>query len=154
MITAAVNVAKVGIEKMNKVILIGRLSKDPEVKYTQGAEPIAVCRFTIAVNRAHKKDGENSADFISCVAFRRTGENIGKFFKKGNRIAVTGRIQTGSYTDQQGNKRYTTDIVVDDFEFVESKGEGNTRPKSDPIPEPSEGFYDMGETDNDEDLPF
>lgn len=131
---------------MNKVILMGRLTKDPETRYTQAAEPMAICRFTVAVDRPYSK-GET--DFINCVCFGKRGETIGQYFHKGNKIALTGRIQTGSYTDQQGNKRYTTDIVVEDFEFVENKGES----KSDPIPEPSDGFYDMGEAD-DEDLPF
>ncbi len=111
---------------MNKVVLIGRLARDPEVRYTQAAEPLAVCRFSVAVDRPYsrnRQEGEPTADFISCVCFGKRGENIGQYFRKGNRIALTGRIQTGSYTDQQGNKRYTTDVVLDDFEFVESKSE-------------------------------
>lgn len=133
---------------MNKVILIGRLTRDPETRYTQSAEPTAVCKFTVAVNGPYNK-GESTADFINCVCFSKRGEAIGQYFHKGNRIAITGRIQTGNYTDKQGNKRYTTDIVVEEFEFVENKSES----KSDPIPEPSEGFYEMDKAD-DEDLPF
>lgn len=111
---------------MNKVVLIGRLARDPEVRYTQAAEPLAVCRFAVAVDRPYsrnRQEGEPTADFINCVCFGKRGESIGQYFRKGNRIALTGRIQTGSYTDQQGNKRYTTDVVLDDFEFVESKSE-------------------------------
>lgn len=111
---------------MNKVVLLGRLTRDPEVRYTQAAEPLAICRFSVAVDRPYsrnRQEGEPTADFINCVCFGKRGESIGQYFRKGNKIAVTGRIQTGSYTDQQGNKRYTTDVVLDDFEFVESKGE-------------------------------
>lgn len=134
---------------MNKVILIGRLSNNPELRYSQGGNPIAVIRFGIAVNRGYKRENEPDVDFLNCICFGNRAETIDKYFRKGNRIAITGRIQTGSYTDQSGNKRYTTDIVVEEFEFVENKSES----KSDPIPEPSEGFYEMGEVD-DEDLPF
>lgn len=139
---------------MNKVILIGRLSKDPEVRCTQGTEPMAVCRFSVAVDRPYRKNADKEVDFLSCVCFGKRAETIGQYFHKGNRIAVTGRIQTGEYTDKQGMKKYTTDIFVDEFEFVESKGEGNTRPKSDPIPEPSAGFYEVDGEVDDEDLPF
>lgn len=149
---------------MNKVILIGRLARDPEVRYTQGSEPVAVCRFAVAVDRPYQRnrnEGEKTVDFLNCVCFRNKGENIGKFFRKGNRIAVTGRIQTGEYTDQQGNKRYTTDIVVDDFEFVETKAEreassqgsssGYTQPQNNSQPA---DFYNIDDSTDDEDLPF
>ena len=106
---------------MNKVILIGRLTRDPEVKYTQGAEPMAISRYSLAVDRKYKRDGQPDADFLNCVAFGRNGEFAEKFLKKGMKIAVTGSIQTGSYTDKDGNKRYTTDIVVDEHEFTESR---------------------------------
>lgn len=151
---------------MNKVILIGRLARDPEVRYTQSAEPMAVCRFAVAVDRPYSRnrnEGDKTVDFLNCVCFGTRGENIGRFFKKGNRIAITGRIQTGEYTDQQGNKRYTTDIVVDDFEFVESKTERETTAQSGGFtPAPSapknnsqpEGFYSIDDSTDDEDLPF
>ena len=138
---------------MNKVILLGRLGKDPEVRYTQSAEPLAVCRFSVAVDRPfsrNRQEGEATCDFINCVCFGKHGENIGQYFCKGNRIAVTGRLQVSNYTDQQGNKRYSTDVVVEDFEFVESKSGGNTT--SDPIPETS-GFR-VEENVAEEDLPF
>lgn len=106
---------------MNKVILIGRLSRDPEVRYTQGAEPMAIARYSLAVDRRFKREGQPDADFINCVAFRRNGEFAEKYLKKGMKIAVEGSIQTGSYTDKDGNKRYTTDIVVDNHEFTESR---------------------------------
>ncbi len=154
---------------MNKVILIGRLARDPEVRYTQAAEPMAICRFAIAVNRPYsrnKNEGDKTADFLNCVCFGTRGENINRFFKKGNRIAVTGRIQTGEYTDQQGNKRYTTDIVVEDFEFIETRAESEasgggsfsqsyskpaSAPKNNSQPE---GFYSIDDSTDDEDLPF
>ena len=111
---------------MNKVILLGRLARDPEVKYTQATEHLAVCRFSVAVNRPYsknKQENEPTADFINCVCFGKRGENINQYFCKGNRIAVQGRLQVSTYTDQQGNKRYSTDVVVEDFEFVESRNE-------------------------------
>lgn len=105
---------------MNNVILSGRLTKDPEVRYASGDEPMAVARFTLAVDR-RKKEGEQSADFISCVAFRKQGEFVEKYCKQGIKIILAGHIQTGSYTNKQGVKVYTTDVIVDALEFAESK---------------------------------
>ena len=106
---------------MNKVILMGRLTRDPDVRYTQGEEPMAIARFTLAVDRRDKRDGEASADFPSCVCFRRTAEFIEKYAHQGTKLVVVGRIQTGSYTNRDGQKVYTTDVVVEDQEFAESK---------------------------------
>ena len=108
---------------MNKVILMGRLTKDPEVRYSQGETPMAVARYTLAVDRrqARSNSNEQSADFINCVAFGRAGEFAERYFRKGTKIAVTGRIQTGSYTNKDGVRVYTTDIVVEEQEFAESK---------------------------------
>ena len=111
---------------MNKVILMGRLTRDPEVRYSQGENSLAIARYTLAVDRRfNRRDGggnQQSADFISCVAFGRSGEFAEKYFRKGLKIVVTGRIQTGSYTDREtGKKVYTTDVVVDEQEFAESK---------------------------------
>ena len=112
---------------MNKVILIGRLTRDPEVRYSQGETPMAIARYTLAIDRRFKREGEDqTADFISCVAFGRNGEFAEKYLKQGTKIAVTGRIQTGSYTNKDGNKVYTTDVVVEDHEFVESKNSANS----------------------------
>ena len=131
---------------MNKVILIGRLSRDPEVRYTQGAEPMAIARYSLAVDRKFKRDGQPDADFINCVAFGKRGEFAEKYLKKGMKMAVTGSIQTGSYTDKDGVKRYTTDIIIDDHEFCESKGSATPKAKE----------SDMIAIDNfdDDDLPF
>lgn len=107
---------------MNKVILMGRLTRDPEVRYSQAAEPIAIARFTLAIDRKVKQEGAQAADFINCVAFGKNGEFAEKYLRKGIKIAVIGRIQTGSYTNKDGTKIYTTDIVVEEFEFAESKG--------------------------------
>ena len=110
---------------MNKVVLIGRLARDPEVRYSQNDTSMAIARFSLAVDRrrsANNQDGQ-SADFISCVAFGRTAEFIEKYFTKGRRIGVYGHIQTGSYTNKEGAKVYTTDVVVDEAEFVESRGD-------------------------------
>ena len=97
---------------MNKVVLIGRLTRDPDVRYTQGAQPMAIARYTLAVDRRFKKEGEPTADFINCVAFGRSGEFTEKYFRQGTKVAVSGRIQTGSYTNRDGNKVYTTISVV------------------------------------------
>ncbi len=106
---------------MNKVILIGRLTRDPDVRYSQGEEPMAIARYTLAVDRGFRKDGEQTADFISCVAFRKQGEFAEKYLRQGIKIAITGRIQTGSYTNRDGHKVYTTDVVIESQEFAESK---------------------------------
>lgn len=108
---------------MNKVILMGRLTRDPEVRYSQGDNSMAIARYTLAVDRRFSRSGDDStADFIGCVAFGKTGEFAEKYLRKGTKIAVTGRIQTGSYTNKDGVKVYTTDVVVEDHEFAESKG--------------------------------
>ena len=110
---------------MNKVILMGRLTRDPEVRYSQGENATAIARYTLAVDRRFNRNGdENSADFIGCVAFGRSGEFAEKYFRKGTKVLVTGRIQTGSYTNKDGVKVYTTDVVVEDQEFAESKNSG------------------------------
>ena len=106
---------------MNKVILMGRLTRDPEVRYSAGENSMAIARYTLAVDRRFKRDGEASADFIGCVAFGRQAEFAERYFRQGIRIVVTGRIQTGSYTNRDGNKVYTTDVVVEEQEFAESK---------------------------------
>ena len=107
---------------MNKVILMGRLTRDPEVRYSQGENATAVARYTLAVDRRFSRNNdEQTADFINCVAFGRAGEFAEKYLHKGTKIAVTGRIQTGSYTNKDGVRVYTTDVVVEDHEFAESK---------------------------------
>ena len=106
---------------MNKVILMGRLTRDPDVRYSQNSNQMAIARYSLAVDRRFKRDGEPDADFINCVAFGKSGEFAEKYFRKGMRVVVTGRIQTGSYTNRDGQKVYTTDVVVEDQEFAESK---------------------------------
>lgn len=128
---------------MNNVVLSGRLTKDPEVRYSSGEEPMAIARFTLAVDR-RKKEGEQSADFISCVAFKKQGEFVEKYCKQGTKIILAGHIQTGSYTNKQGVKVYTTEVIVDALEFAESKKSGNEKP--------SGGFENIG--DIPEELPF
>lgn len=108
---------------MNKVILMGRLTRDPEVRYSQGENSMVITRYTLAVDRRFNRGGdESSADFINCVAFGKTGEFAERYLRKGTKIAITGRIQTGSYTNRDGVKVYTTEVVVEDHEFAESKG--------------------------------
>ena len=117
---------------MNKVILMGRLTRDPEVRYSAGENSMAIARYTLAVDRRFKKENEATADFISCVAFGKAAEFAEKYFRQGIRIAVSGRIQTGSYTNRDGNKVYTTDVVVEEQEFAESKNSvaGNSNAQS------------------------
>ena len=112
---------------MNRVILMGRLTRDPEVRYSQGERSMAIARYTLAVERRGRKsqDGNGQqADFINCIAFDRAGEFAEKYFRQGMRVLVSGRIQTGSYVNKDGQKVYTTDIIVDDQEFADSKGQG------------------------------
>lgn len=131
---------------MNKVILIGRLTKDPEIRYTQGNEPMCIARYTLAVDRRTK---EKATDFISCVAFGKNGQFAEKYLNKGTKIALEGRIQTGSYTRQDGQKVYTTDVVVDSTEFAESKGSKEEQPTE----VKGEGFVQVPEGEDDF-LPF
>ena len=106
---------------MNKVILCGRLTREPETRYTTGENSTAVARYTLAVDRRIKRDGEQTADFISCVVFGKSAEFAEKYFHQGTKLVISGRIQTGSYTNKDGNKVYTTDVVVEEQEFAESK---------------------------------
>lgn len=106
---------------MNKVILMGRLTRDPEVRYSAGESGTAIARYTLAVDRRFKRDGEATADFISCVSFGRTAEFAEKYFRQGLKVLVAGRIQTGSYTNNSGQKVYTTDVIVEEQEFAEGK---------------------------------
>ena len=106
---------------MNKVILMGRLTRDPEVRYSAGENALAIARYTLAVDRRFRRDGEASADFISCVSFGRTAEFAEKYFRQGLKIAVTGRIQTGSYTNREGQKVYTTEVVVEIRNLLRAK---------------------------------
>ena len=112
---------------MNNATLIGRLTKDPIVTYTQGDQPKAIARFTLAVDRRVRTDEGQKADFISCVAFGKTAEFIERWFRKGMKLAVRGRIQTGGYTNAEGKRVYTTDVVCEDVEFVENKKDGEER---------------------------
>lgn len=144
---------------MNKVILVGRLTNDPEVRYSQGENSTAIARYRLAVERRYKKDGdEQTADFISCVAFGRLGEFTEKYLRKGIKVIVTGRIQTGSYNNRDGQKVYTTDVVVEECEFAESKKNNNDGGNGEPSrPSPSNASSDgfMNIPDGiDEELPF
>ena len=146
---------------MNKVILMGRLTKDPEVRYSQGEQATAIARYTIAVDRRFKRDGDQqTADFINCVAFGKLGEFAERYLRKGIKIAITGRIQTGSYTKPDGTKVYTTDVVVEECEFAESKNAsenhvGSFTPVDRPAPSSAAGDGFMNIPDGiDEELPF
>lgn len=136
---------------MNKVIEIGRLVKDPEIRYSQGANPTAIARYTLAVDRKFKQEGQPTADFINCIAFGKLGEFAEKYLNKGVKIAVTGRIQTGSYTNKDGQKVYTTDVVVEEQEFCESKSQSNSQPQ--PTPSNDNSWLDIPDGVEDS-LPF
>ena len=147
---------------MNRVILIGRLTRDPEVRYSQGDQATAVARYTLAVDRRFKRDGDQqTADFIQCVAFGRAGEFAERYLRKGTKIAVTGRIQTGSYTNREGQRVYTTEVVVEDHEFAEGRNAGGDNsgsgytPADRPSPGSAAGDGFMNIPDGiDEELPF
>ena len=152
---------------MNKVIISGRLTRDPEMRYSQSAEPLAVTRFSIAVNRRVKKDGEPDADFINCVSFGKTAEFISKYFTKGKMIGVVGSIRTNSWTDNNGQKRVSTDVQVEEVEFLESKsssesyqaenmstsGQNNMIDNSQNMQQ-NEDFYSIEQDVDDDNLPF
>lgn len=151
---------------MNKVILMGRLTRDPEVRYSnsQNGEQLAIARYTLAIDRRNVRknagDNQQSADFIPCVAFGKTGEFAEKYFRQGTKVAITGRIQTGSYTNKDGQKVYTTEVVVEEQEFAESKGAGSQSQggyESQAAPAPSsanaDGFMNIPEGLESE-LPF
>ncbi|MBQ5676187.1 MAG: single-stranded DNA-binding protein [Lachnospiraceae bacterium] len=149
---------------MNKVILMGRLTRDPEVRYSQGETPLAIARYSLAVDRRGNRNSQDgqTADFINCVAFGRAGEFAEKYFRKGTKILITGRIQTGSYTNKDGVKVYTTDVVVEEQEFAESKasseqsggfgGGFSNNPAPAPMPA-GDGFMNIPDG-IDEELPF
>lgn len=145
---------------MNKVILMGRLTRDPEVRYSQGEQATAIARYTLAVDRRFRRDADQqTADFIGCVAFGRLGEFAEKYLRKGTKVVVTGRIQTGSYTNKDGQRVYTTDVVVEECEFAESKNSGGDNSGFAPIDRPSpssaagDGFMNIPDG-IDEELPF
>ena len=145
---------------MNKVILMGRLTRDPDVRYSQqGERQMAIARYTLAVDRRMRgSNGETMADFIPCVAFNQAAEFAEKYFHQGTKIVVTGRIQTGSYTNKDGQKVYTTDIVVEDQEFAESKASSQNSASQTSRPAPSsavnDGFMNIPDGVEDEGLPF
>lgn len=145
---------------MNKVILVGRLTRDPEVRYSQGESSTAIARYTLAVDRRFRRQGEEqTADFIGCVSFGKIAEFAERYLKQGTKVVACGRIQTGSYTNKEGQKVYTTDVVVEEVEFAESKNAGGGDGGYQPVqrPEPSQAASDgfMNIPDGiDEELPF
>ena len=146
---------------MNKVILLGRLTRDPEIRYTQSAEPTAIARYTLAVNRRFKKDNETDADFIFCTVFGKGAEFAERYLKKGMQIGVTGRIQVRNWEDQNGQRRWTTEVIVEEQEFTESKAAFENRmagsgsiSNAPAFEEEPGGFAPIGEPIEDDDLPF
>ena len=149
---------------MNKVILMGRLTRDPEVRYSSGERSMAIARYTLAVDRRGRRSegSEQTADFLPCVAFDKAGEFAEKYFRQGMRVLISGRIQTGSYTNKEGQKVYTTDVIIEDQEFADSKNSSGGSTSSGynesfrPSPEnaSSEGFMNIPDGVDDEGLPF
>ena len=149
---------------MNKVILMGRLTRDPEVRYSSGERSMAIARYTLAVDRRGRRSegSEQTADFIPCVAFDKAGEFAEKYFRQGMRVLISGRIQTGSYTNKEGQKVYTTEVIIEDQEFADSKNSSGSSTGSGynesfrPSPEnaSSEGFMNIPDGVDDEGLPF
>lgn len=138
---------------MNKVILMGRLTRSPEVRYSQGAEPVAVARYTLAVNRRFKRKDEPEADFIPCVALGKSGEFAEKHFRKGQLVGVIGRLQVRSWEDKEGKKHWTTEVIIEEQHFAESKNSNAAAPKEGGQA-PADGFYPIDESVEDDDLPF
>lgn len=134
---------------MNKVELLGRLVRDPEVRYSQGANPLAICRFTLAVSRRTKKNGQYEVDYINCTSFGKSAQFAEKYFKKGQMVAVVGRIQVSSWDGDDGKKHWKTEVVIEEQFFTGSKAE-----KSEQNPPADDGFYPIGEEIDDSDLPF
>ncbi|MCL2604950.1 MAG: single-stranded DNA-binding protein [Defluviitaleaceae bacterium] len=154
---------------MNKVILMGRLTKDPEIRYSQAAEPVCVAKYTLAVNRRFKKEGEPDADFINCVCFRKVAEFAERYLKRGMQICVCGSLQVRSFDDANGQRKWFTDVVVEEAQFAESKAAYETRmskegggfgggdynaPPSAPSNYEPEGFSAITQSIDDDDLPF
>jgi len=158
---------------MNKVILCGRLTRDPDVRYSQGERQTAIARYTLAVDRRRGRNaqqGEQTADFIQCVAFDRAAEFAEKYLRQGTKMIVTGRIQTGSYTNRDGQRVYTTDVIVEEQEFAESRNassqggsassfagsfrESESQPAQAPIQDAGDGFMNIPDGVDDEGLPF
>lgn len=146
---------------MNKVILMGRLTRDPEIRYSQGERQIAIARYTLAVDRRGKRDAgqDAQADFIRCVAFDRAAEFTNQYFRQGQRVLVEGHIQTGSYQDRDGKTVYTTDVIIENQEFADSKNDRSgtsyqTQSKPKPSPVGHDGFMNIPDGVDDEGLPF
>ena len=141
---------------MNKVILMGRLTRDPNISYSTGERQTAIARYTLAVDRRRRSDGgEQTADFISCVAFDKAAEFAEKYLHQGTKLVVTGRIQTGSYTNKEGQKVYTTDVVIEEQEFAESKNSSDSQNPTRPNPDVAgDGFMNIPDSVDDDGLPF
>lgn len=150
---------------MNKVILMGRLTKDPEIRYAGVGEPIAIARYTVAVSRRFKKEGQAEADFINVVSYRKAAEFIEKYFKKGQMIAIVGRLQVRSWDDSEGKRHWSTEVITDEIHFAGGKNEAPqaapsapqtapAAPQSGVYPPADDGFYSVDPSIEDDDLPF
>lgn len=139
---------------MNKVILVGRLTRDPDVRYTGEGNSMAVARYTLAVDRRFKREGEPTADFINCVAFGKSAEFVDKYLHKGTKMVVSGRLQTGSFTNKDGQKVYTTDVIIEEQEFAESKSASAGSATSAPNGQKDTSFINVPNDLGSDELPF
>lgn len=140
---------------MNKVILIGRLVRDPEIRYSNSAQPIAIAHYTLAVARSYKRNGEAEADFIDCIAFGKLAETAEKYLKKGKQLSVVGRLQIRTYEDKSGTKRKVAEIIIEEHHFIGSKSDTSGQNMQPAQPQSSQdGFYPVDENIDDADLPF
>lgn len=143
---------------MNKIILMGRLTRDPEIRYSQGENSLQIARYSIAVDRRFKRNGEDEADFFNCTAFGKQAEFVERYLKKGTKVLVSGRLQNDNYTNKEGQKVFSVQIITEEIEFAESKGSngGNAAPaagRPDPTTAPGDGFMNIPDG-IDEELPF
>ncbi|QUI25893.1 single-stranded DNA-binding protein (plasmid) [Vallitalea pronyensis] len=139
---------------MNKVILMGRLTKDPEVRYSQGENPLAIARYTLAVNRRFKKEGQPDADFVNIVSFGKAGEFADKFYKKGQQVSIVGRLQVRTYDDPDGNRKWITEVIAEEQYFAESKASFEKRTQGQSTGESKDGFVPVDDSGLNDDLPF
>ena len=139
---------------MNITVLMGRLARNPELRYTRSGEPMAVCRFTVAVERPFAKDGDIKADFINCVAFGKKGEAVNQYCHKGSRVGVEGRLQVSQYKDKDGNNRYSTDVIANDVKFIDTKAESRAAEADMSNRQAATSGFSIDNDADDEDLPF
>ncbi len=139
---------------MNKIILLGRLVRTPEIRYSNNVQPMTIAHYTLAVNRKYKRDGEQNVDFVDCVAFRKNAETAQKWLTKGKQIVVIGNLQIRTYEDKNGNKRKVAEVVVEEQHFVGNKSDADVQDMATSPEQSKDGFYPINEDMDDDDMPF